>query len=1401
MAVEEDEKTQGEIESPSTPIPAPDRTRGLQPDCLYYNFEEGHGGTTRDMSLSGNNDGVLKGTATFTNDAKIGRHAMSFPATWTAHVELQDPQNNLHQTTAYTFMAWIKVNGGGFSGLVMLGGCCNPRNGYTFQTAGNSIRFWGGSDNGNSNYNTNANVNVVDNKWHHVAITCNPSQLKIYIDGNLNAAGTKNVPTTPRDGGNDNRNGPKMMIGGDNVDRQCQQSRIIDEVAVFGRELSQAEIQEAMKGLSSIPGTESVKLLDPTGNDDTCYAQYGNYTLSANVTTTENLNDVSEIEIFLDYNTTNATLSYNWTEGVFRKEQDIDGHVRLLTDNCTIANDGVEKWWVNFSLVFNFTFPHERQVDCYVNTTATSGEFSQDRFPGLFRVENDMEFTGEPGVRGEYRGKIDRDDWIRGNEDLSFTNMTVTYEDAPEIYPDDDHFDVRLTDTAGNSRWDNHSRARPISINITSKNETDDGEKYLITIENIPGTGICRTNISFPVKIDADAPVPPANLVAHAESFEDRETGNTNQQRMFVTWDEVTDNASGLEGYYYSHTDNSGTGNGTFVTYSQVLLEDLAEGYAPIHVWCVDNVGNIGEASSSGILVDLTPPVFGNLQPADGAWHNQTFVDCSVEIRDTEGSGVDGNSIEYTISTDGVNNFGMWIPAWLSQVEENVRPNIMYTFQEGEKNYIKWRAKDSSGNGYAESDAVNIKIDTTPIVFGTDISPHESWYAAKEITSAITVSDGGSGVDRNSLEMSFSTAGPGSFGKWMKIDTESISEKADGTYEITVTNIFEEGANNFIMFRGTDLVGNPLSVSDKFNLKIDTTTIYYGDFTPDETRASDSLNVECFITIFDDGIGVEPTTVEYSISTKGPLEDEFGPWKKPPAVVAGNPTQVIMEIEFDWGANNYIRWRADDRLGTGYNFSESYRIWVNSEPYAEISSPADGEFFLTDQDITFNGSGSGDLDGDELEFFWTSSIASNRSLGSRPVIVTRLAAGNHSITLHVSDGNGYNVSVSIKVNVGEEKEKDAKTGDDDDDDNVGGGGIIVKGAAGNSWLLLIIGAAFVLLLLILAIILLLRRKKKKDTPPTGPRQQNQHAPLPRPYPEGQYLPDMPQTYSQQPFPGMNRQPHQLALPPGPQPGSQPAPQPGAQPGARPGSAYAAQQNPQPRFPPYDPGQAQALPGGPGVIPGQPGLNYLLPSFSTVEGDQNLNLMALPPGPADPAADLSIQGLDATAPGGPFPEPAFQAPGSAPPPVDNTFQELDSYLTSMQDLGDGTTGALAPPAPPPGQPPAQLPTTPPGQPPAQLPTTPPGQPPAQLPTTPPGQPLAQLPTQPPGQPPTTPSGQLPAQPPAQAPVVQNGSGTEPPSQQINTQCHSCEMNYASEIYQLPAVITCPYCGTQGMIENI
>ena len=347
---------------------------------------------------------------------------------------------------------------------------------------------------------------------------------------------------------------------------------------------------------------------NPSGPGKVCYARYKPYVLSVNVTSARDLNEVSELKLYLDYNNTNATLCYNWSRQEFYKLQDPGGHVQMLLDNCTAANDCVERWWLNFTLLFNYTFPHRRYVDCFANVTVSSGESSIERFPWLFKVEKFLKFDGTAEFLGESQGKLVQRAWVKGEQNITVTNLSVIYANSILKYPDDEHFDVKVTDDHGEVWWDNSSSGGSISIRFRTGNLTDREAEYHITIVNIPGSGVCTTNLTIPFRIDADAPLPPMNLLCHAYDFKGKETKHTNEPEMYVTWDPVEDFESGLKGYYYSPFDGSATDNGSFITETQTDLTKLDEGYAPVYLWCIDNVGNIGVTASSGILVDMTPP-------------------------------------------------------------------------------------------------------------------------------------------------------------------------------------------------------------------------------------------------------------------------------------------------------------------------------------------------------------------------------------------------------------------------------------------------------------------------------------------------------------------------------------------------------------------------------------------------------------------------------------------------------------------------------------------------------------------------------------------------------------------------------------------------------------------------
>jgi len=61
--------------------------------------------------------------------------------------------------------------------------------------------------------------------------------------------------------------------------------------------------------------------------------------------------------------------------------------------------------------------------------------------------------------------------------------------------------------------------------------------------------------------------------------------------------------------------------------------------------------------------------------------------------------------------------------------------------------------------------------------------------------------------------------------------------------------------------------------------------------------------------------------------------------------------------------------------------------------------------------------------------------------------------------------------------------------------------------------------------------------------------------------------------------------------------------------------------------------------------------------------------------------------------------------------------------------------------------------------------------------------------------------IPQEPPGPPPMLPNGASPEPETKNITMQCHSCGNNYNAEISELPSLVTCTVCQTQGAIESL
>lgn len=98
--------------------------------------------------------------------------------------------------------------------------------------------------------------------------------------------------------------------------------------------------------------------------------------------------------------------------------------------------------------------------------------------------------------------------------------------------------------------------------------------------------------------------------------------------------------------------------------------------------------------------------------------------------------------------------------------------------------------------------------------------------------------------------------------------------------------------------------------------------------------------------------------------------------------------------------------------------SDSMQVTVlpkNLDPEAVISSPEDGDMFYTTETIDFDGTESADPEGLDLTYLWTSDI--DGELSDEDSFSTSLGAGDHTITLAVTDDHDHTVSEEIEITV------------------------------------------------------------------------------------------------------------------------------------------------------------------------------------------------------------------------------------------------------------------------------------------------------------------------------------------------------------------------------------------------
>jgi hypothetical protein len=571
------------------------------------------------------------------------------------------------------------------------------------------------------------------------------------------------------------------------------------------------------------------ELVDGDIDGNTILTRYKTYIFRVNVTNILGYKDVKSVTLILDpigYN-----IKYNWIRAgmaqnnKFTQVNDPLGMVECLSTVSDAVHDSHYNYSINFKFKFNWSFNKSFPIDCIISSVGKRSLLDEDVYPDVFKVNNKLNFMGELKIYGSIQGEITDNSWVAGGETLSFTGLTVIYDGTMDYFPPKTEFALGIEDNLGITTIVNPNPGGAINGNINTPELTVD-YKYRVKILDIPSYSD-NSSIKIELKIDNDPPIPPGFVICKADELTETEAALVDDDtEIILSWDASVDKGSGISGYYYSFQDNSETENGFWTSETASKLTNATEGVNLVYVWAKDKVGNIGKSSSSGIFIDLTEVTFLNFTPIspEKRWFNSKTVNCTLQIKDQNGFGVDPDNIWWwSIQSN------RWVK--VKEIEPDgptgFKIGISPTLNEGTESYVKFRAIDLAGNGPTESMEYYFKIDTTPVEYIAPKPISEQKLAKNNVKCSITIQDlAGSGVNLTTIQYRYTVAGIEAFSDWSDSGLALLVETGSGTENSEVSSTwikdlkFKRNGDNYIQWRAKDLAGNGWTVSEAFKINI-----------------------------------------------------------------------------------------------------------------------------------------------------------------------------------------------------------------------------------------------------------------------------------------------------------------------------------------------------------------------------------------------------------------------------------------------------------------------------------------------------------------------------------------------------------------------------------------------------
>ncbi len=520
------------------------------------------------------------------------------------------------------------------------------------------------------------------------------------------------------------------------------------------------------------------------------------------------------------------TLRYNFIDGEFTKLNDATNLVIMKTDLCTYIPDMLDPEHyadVEFRYDFALRWIRDDPVSLRVGVKGMVIPTTIDLFD-QFSVESRFIMSGNLSITNDQDQIVESGDWILGGDTLHFSGVDIEYFGLGDSVFTPPSIRIYVLDQMALSHFgpsaglDTYIYVNPdfTSLLFCLKIEgiSEDQDRSDRTLKK-----------DFTFRVDSDVPGTPGEIIVYPDSLDEPPRDYDNDRKVFITWTDAVDLSSGVEFYHISLNEPHATANVEDVItvekgiYSRAI-ESIPEGTNRIYLWAEDTVGNHGPEIFANIRIDLTKVYFDAFYPSSGIWITTIRPTCAILVNDTI-TGVDPLSIEYETSTGGEGNLiGEW-----EQVQESYAPGnslrvvVVGWFRNGKDNFIHFRAKDLAGNDYGYSDAYNIWIDSDQPRFLLKSPADKDSFQINPVQNVqVQIIDTQSGVDAESIEYRFTTAGTDKYTPWKPYKDAENGNNVFVNLKLTL----RRGDGNYVQVRAKDLAGNPLKASYEYNIKVNT---------------------------------------------------------------------------------------------------------------------------------------------------------------------------------------------------------------------------------------------------------------------------------------------------------------------------------------------------------------------------------------------------------------------------------------------------------------------------------------------------------------------------------------------------------------------------------------------------